>query len=74
MSSFCEIALKDCFVLMNIACFRLGSRATRDVIYPELLGVTVEVPSGRHGLATISASGQMSGFSTGISGTCRQWL
>ena len=51
--SLCDIALKDGIGLMDIACFRLGSRATQRVIRHDLPGVTVEVAGGSHGLATI---------------------
>lgn len=51
--SLCDIALKDGIGLMDIACFRLGSRATQSLIRHELPGVTVEVAGGAHGMATI---------------------
>ena len=51
--SLCDIALKDGIGLMDIACFRLGSKATQSLIRHDLPGVTVEVAGGVHGMATI---------------------
>ena len=51
--SLCDIALKDGIGLMDIACFRLGSKSMTQRIRHELPGVTVEVLGGRDGLATI---------------------